>query len=129
MKKVLFFIILLSSVLFSCKFQNKSAYNYFDNYFEFGNDSGKVVIHVFFPEGCKSCNRSFVSELKNKEINNNEYFLLISHYPYCESQIELTQTFKSKFGNHFAIDSTDLYLKYKDIPACTGCFNLTLQPE
>ena len=115
MKRMLFVFIELSWVLLGCQQNSDQSFSNYNRYFDFNNDSSKSIIYIFFPQGCTSCNRSFIADIKDKQIGENEYFLLVSHYPYCESQRELTLLFKEKFKERFAIDSTDNYLKYNNI--------------
>lgn len=119
MKRLLFVFITIACVLPGCQQHGDQSFSYYKSYFDFNNDSSKVIIYTFFPQGCTSCNNSFIAEIKDKQIGENEYFLLVSHYPFCESQRELTLLFKEKFKERFAIDSTDNYLKYSNIKPCT----------
>lgn len=115
MKRLLFVFIILSWVLLGCQQHSNQSFSYYNSYFDFNNDSTKIIIYTFFPQGCVSCNESFIADIKDKQISENEYFLLVSHYPFCESQRELTLFFKEKFKKRFAIDSTDNYLNYNNI--------------
>lgn len=107
---------LLTIILFGCR--NHNAVHYYDSYFDL-KDNAVSIIYVFRPDGCQSCNATFISELKDKPISSNEHFLLVSHYPYCESEKETTQFLKDKFNGRFAIDSTDNFRNYHNVSSCT----------
>lgn len=115
MKRLLFVFIIFWWIFLGCQRHSNQSFNYYNSYFDFNNDSSKIIIYTFFPQGCASCNKSFIADIKDKQISENEYFLLVSRYPYCESQRETTLLVKEKFKKRFAIDSTDNYLKYNDI--------------
>lgn len=119
MKRLLSALIISSWVLLGCQQHSNQSFSYYNSYFDFNNDSSKIIIYTFYPQGCASCNKSFIADIKDKQIRENEYFLLVSRYPFCESQRELTLFFKEKFKDRFAIDSTDNYLNYKSTQSCS----------
>jgi hypothetical protein len=107
---------LLTIILFGCR--TPDAAHYFNNYFEL-KDNAVCIIYVFRPDGCQSCNTTFMYEIKDKLLSSNEHLLLVSRYPYCESEKETTLFFKKKFNGRFAIDSTDNFKNYHNVPSCT----------
>ena len=113
----LFFLLLISPLfIVGCQSSDTKNRQYYDNFFTFSNESPYDIVYVFVPQGCYSCNHEYYNNLKYKTLEKNEYCLILSHYPYCESEREITTVLKRKFGSRFAIDSTNLHLQYKEVP-------------
>jgi hypothetical protein len=116
MKKKYYILLLSIALIIGCHPYKSKEYQYYGQFLDFSDDSSYAIIYVFVSQSCQSCNTSFYKKLLDKTLNENEYCLVLSHYPYCESERDITIALQHKFGNKFAIDSTDLHLKYKEIP-------------
>lgn len=110
------FIIILTAILLSSCSDDRKNFQYFDELFQFNNESEDRIIYIYKEPGCCSCNKAMIGSLSNKELHDNEYLLIISHYPYSEQEIDNTLLLKKLFKGNFAIDSTDRYLNIPLIP-------------